>query len=110
MIRHLLFLLFLLTTSTFYAQSGKEPIKVTDLLRIRSVGEIKLNKEGTRAAFTVTSIEPETDPKASKWDYKYVTQIHLAPTDGSAAPRQLTTKENASQPARSPDGKKLAFV
>jgi dipeptidyl aminopeptidase/acylaminoacyl peptidase len=110
MIRPILFLFLLLAASTSQAQSGKDPIKVTDLLKIKSVGEIKLNKEGTQAAYTVTSIEPDTDPKASKWDYKYLTQIYLAPTDGSAAPRQLTTKENASQPAWSPDGKQLAFV
>lgn len=106
----LLFLFFLLTASASDAQSGKEPIKVTDLLKIRSVGEIKLSKDGTRAAYTVTSIEPDTDPKASKWDFKYVTQIYLTPTDGSATPRQLTIKDNATQPAWSPDGRQLAFV
>ena len=110
MIRPIHFLFLLLAASTSQAQSAKEPIKVTDLLKIKSVGEIRLNKEGTQAAFTVTSIEPDTDPKASKWDYKYVTQIYLAPTDGSLPPRQLTTKENASQPAWSPGGKQLAFV
>lgn len=71
------------------------------MLKIKSVGEIRLNKDGSQAAFTVTSIEPE---------YKYSTQIYLAPTDGSAAPRQLTAKDNATQPAWSPDGKQLAFV
>ncbi|HXO75877.1 MAG TPA: hypothetical protein VN824_11590, partial [Puia sp.] len=110
MIRPILFLFLLLTASTSQAQSGKEPIKVTDLLKIKSVGEIRLNKDGTQAACTVTSIEPDTDPKASKWDFKYVTQIYLVPTDGSAPPRQLTTKDNAVQPAWSPDGKQLAFV
>ncbi|HEY4290339.1 MAG TPA: S9 family peptidase [Puia sp.] len=108
--RPILFLLFLLTVSASYAQSGKEPVKVTDLLKIKSIGDIKLNKEGTQAACVVTSIEPDTDLKASKWDYKYITRIYLTPTDGSLPPRQLTTKENASQPAWSPDGKQLAFV
>src|ERR1700733_15062248 len=105
MIRPILFLFLLPVALTSYAQSGKEPIKVTDLLKIRSVGEIRLNKDGTRAAYTVTSIEPDPDPKASKWDFKYVTQIYLAQTDASVPPRQLTTKENASQPAWSQDGK-----
>ena len=108
--RSVLFLFLLLAASISQAQSGKEAIKVTDLLKIKSVGEIRLNKDGTRAACTVTSIEPDTDPKASKWDFKYTTQICLAPTDGSQPPRQLTTKENASQPAWSPDGRQLAFV
>jgi len=92
------------------AQAQKEPIKVTDLLKIKTVGEVRLNKEGTKAVFTLTSIEPETDPKASKWDYKYVTQLYLVPTDASSGPRPLTTRENATQPAWSPDARQLAFV
>jgi dipeptidyl aminopeptidase/acylaminoacyl peptidase len=102
---------FLAIRPALFAQNNnKEPVKVTDLLKIRAVGEIKLNKDGTQAAYTVTSIEPDADPKASKWDYKYNTQIYLAITDGSAAPKQLTVKDNASQPAWSPDGRQLAFV
>ena len=91
-------------------QAQKEPIKVTDMLKIRSVGEVRLNKEGTKAVFTLTTIEPETDFKISKWDYRYVTQLYLVPTDASAAPRQLTTRESATQPAWSPDGSQIAFV
>ncbi|HLZ87317.1 MAG TPA: S9 family peptidase, partial [Puia sp.] len=99
-----------LFTLTLHAQPQKENIKVTDLLRIKTVGEVRLNKEGTKAVFALTTIEPDNDPKASKWDYKYSTQLYIVPTDGSAAPRQLTTKENATQPAWSPDGRQLAFV
>jgi dipeptidyl aminopeptidase/acylaminoacyl peptidase len=99
-----------LAAITLQTQAQKEPVKITDLLRIKSVGEVRLNKEGTKAIFTLTSIEPETDPKASKWDYRYVTQLYIVPTDGSTAPRPLTTKENATQPAWSPDGRLLAFV
>lgn len=88
----------------------REPIKVTDLLKIKSIGDIKLNKEGTKAVFVLTSIDPDPDPKAGKWDYKYMTTLYLVPSDGSAPPRPLTAKENASQPAWSPDGRQLAFV
>ena len=95
---------------TLQTQAQKEPIKVTDLLKIKTVGEVRLNKEGTKAVFTLTTIEPETDPKASKWDYKYVTQLYFVPTDATSAPRPLTTRESATQPAWSPDGRQLAFV
>ncbi|WP_431209437.1 hypothetical protein ACQ86N_25095 [Puia sp. P3] len=77
--RKLLLFLGLSFTLTSFAQ---EPVKVTDLLKIRSIGDIRLNKDGSQAVYTVTSIEQESDTKASKWDYKYSTQIWLTPTDG----------------------------
>ncbi|HXB08639.1 MAG TPA: S9 family peptidase [Puia sp.] len=95
---------------TLHTQAQKESVRVTDLLKIKSAGEPRLNKEGTKAVFTLTSIEPEIDPKAAKWDYKYVTQLYIVPTDASTAPRQLTARETATQPAWSPDGTQIAFV
>jgi dipeptidyl aminopeptidase/acylaminoacyl peptidase len=92
-------------------QQAKEPIKVTDLLKIKTIGEIHLSKKGSQAVFTLTTIEPDTSIKTSKWDYKYLTQLYLTSADGSTSPRQLTTaKEGATQPAWSPDGRQIAFV
>jgi dipeptidyl aminopeptidase/acylaminoacyl peptidase len=85
----------------------KQPVTVTDMLKIRTIGALTLSRDGSKAAFTVLSIEPDGD---SKLDYKYVIQIWMVATDGLSAPRQLTTKENSSQPVFSPDGKQLAFV
>jgi dipeptidyl aminopeptidase/acylaminoacyl peptidase len=113
LMRNLHFLLpsLLLITLALRAQSPQEPVKVSDLLKIKTVGDIHLDKDGRRAVFTLTTIEPDTAAKASKWEYKYVTQLFLIPSDGSTPPRQLTTaKEGASQPAWSPDGRQLAFV
>lgn len=102
---------FLATLPSLRAQTTKEPVKVTDMLKIESVGDIHLNATGQLAVFTLTTIEPDTSGKPGKWDYKYLTQIWLAAGDGSTPLRQLTTaREGATQPAWNPDGHKIAFV
>ncbi len=105
------FLLFLslisLSVLQVAAQSKNELIKVTDMLKIRQLSGVTVNPAGTKAAFVVNSIEPEGE---TKWEYSYNNQLYLVPTDGSSAPRILTAKEGASQPAWSPDGKQLLFV
>lgn len=98
---------FLLTHAAS-AQFGTEPIKVTDLLKIKQIGSITLTRDGRQAAFTVLGVEPDDK---NKGDYRNVSQLYQIGTGPGAQPRQLTTaKEGAAQPAWSPDGRQLAFL
>lgn len=105
----LLCALSLLTTA---AHAQKIPVKVTDMLKIKTVGDVHLSRDGSEAVFTLTTIEPDSSTgKNAKWDYKYLTQLYLIPTDASTPARQLTTaKEGASQPAWEPHNNAIAFV
>ncbi len=104
----LIIIAFLISCVAINAQNGNEPVRLTDMLKIKTVGNIVVSKDGHRAAFTVTSIEPD---EANKSDYKYLTQIFGLQIAANSTPIQLTTaKEGASQPVWSPDGNRLAFV
>ena len=91
-----------------YGQHIREPIQVTDMLKIKTVADVNLNSESKLVVFTVKSIVQNAE---NKLDYDYNTQIWIANTTGNGAPRQLTSgKESATQPVFSPDGKQIAFV
>ncbi len=100
-------ILLLLIPVIGFGQNKGEPIKIADMLKMKQMSGVSISPDGSKAVFVLNSIEPEAD---SKWEYKYNNQIYIVPTDGSAAPKALTSRENASQPTFSPDGKQLAFV
>ncbi len=105
--KFLLSILSFLILQVSFSQNGNELFKVTDMLRIKTLGAVTSSQDGSKFAFTVTSIEPDEN----KTDHKYVTQIYMLKTDGKSSPIQLTSsKDGSSQPAWSPDGKQLAFV
>jgi dipeptidyl aminopeptidase/acylaminoacyl peptidase len=98
------FLLFIVVSPAAYAQDGL--VKVTDMLKIKTISNITSSTNGSHTAFVVTSIIPDA---ANKNDYRYVNHLFMITGDGE--PVQLTFgTESASQPAWSPDGNSLAFV
>ena len=102
------FLLSCLCLIFLNVQSQTNTIQVTDLLKIQQVNNITSTRDGSRAAFTLTSITP--DP-INRSDYKYQTQIYILDiTNGNRIRKMTAAKESSSQPAFSPNGKQLAFV
>ncbi|KUJ62484.1 peptidase S9 [Flavobacteriaceae bacterium CRH] len=103
-----LIMLLLSATVIGHSQEKKEPIKVTDILKIKTVGDVELTKDGKIAVFTVKSIIKNAE---NPLDFDYDTQLWLAKTAENTAPRQLTFgKEGSSSPVFSPDGKQIAFT
>jgi dipeptidyl aminopeptidase/acylaminoacyl peptidase len=112
------FLLFF--SIAILAQEKKEPIRATDLLKIKQLRGVTVSKDGKQVAYVIRSIEPaeksdsKKDPEKSATEipkYEYRNQLYVASLDGTEAPRQLTfSKEGAAEPVWDPDGKQIAFV
>ncbi|WP_345954223.1 prolyl oligopeptidase family serine peptidase [Mucilaginibacter sp. PAMB04168] len=102
----LLFALLFTQVYCAFAQQGAELVQVTDLTRIKQISGLSLSHDGKKVAFTVNAIVPD---KKNPQDYTYKTQVWVAPTDHSSAPRLLTDSA-ASQAAWSADDQWIAFI
>ena len=99
--------LFIALSATIVTAQPKSKITVTDLTRIKQVGDVKLSPDGQRAVYSLTSIETNPDQKD---EYDYRTHLYLTglkPGDAKALTRGA---ESARQAVWSPDGKTIAFA
>lgn len=80
------------------------PMALDDLFRFLRVGDPQLSPDGKQVVWQVTTVNPEANGSASS--------LWIAPADGSAPPRALTTNEGTtkdSRPRWSPDGNTILF-
>ena len=90
------------STTLYPARKGEHPLAAEDIWAVPRVGPPVPSPDGTRLAVTVTSYDLEKNAGKGR--------IWLVPARGGE-PRALTSPEfSSSDPAFSPDGRRLAFV
>jgi dipeptidyl aminopeptidase/acylaminoacyl peptidase len=80
----------------------RRAVKPADLALLRIPGPPALSPNGRQVVVAVTRLDLDAD--------EYRSQLWVLPTDGSAAPRQITHGDRDTAPAWSPDGRWLAFL
>jgi len=87
------------------------PIRVTDLLRLRTVSSIQVTRDGLRAVIAVASIDPD-EWRGDEIEHRSRSTLWLVSLGNDAgAPRPLTGGGSSdSEPVLSPDGRRVAFV
>jgi dipeptidyl aminopeptidase/acylaminoacyl peptidase len=66
------------------------------------VSSVAVSPDGAQVAFVVTAVDMAEN--------KYTSSVWLAPADGSAPPRPVTSGQHDAQPSWSPDGRHLVFT
>ena len=92
--------------STTVAAEERKPIVTSDILKIKTLGQIDISPDGKRAVFVVTSMD-----KTEKEEYRYNSHLWIVDLEKLTPPRQLTYGERSdSSPVWAPDSTKIAFV
>ncbi|MAH67371.1 MAG: peptidase S9 [Phycisphaerae bacterium] len=111
-----LLLVTLMTTLASHAAGAGDPTPITtnDLLRLRTIRDVEVDRLGRFAIITVESFERTGDVDEPIRPGDCATRRHLYRIDledVDASPRQLTFGDRRdSGPVLSPDGNRLAFV
>jgi dipeptidyl aminopeptidase/acylaminoacyl peptidase len=84
------------------AQSGRRPIQLDDLYRLRTVSDPQISPDGDWVAYTVST--PDTAEDRSDDD------VWMTRWDGTRSVRLTWGKESEHTPRWSPDGRYLAFL
>ncbi|MEA5140606.1 S9 family peptidase [Arcicella rigui] len=96
--------IFLLFANLSFAQNAKEKVLVTDMTKIKQVGNVSISPDGTKAIYALRSNESnETD----KLDFDY--RSHLWLTDFQTVKQLTRGTENVGTATWSADSKQIAF-
>ncbi|HEX2062754.1 MAG TPA: S9 family peptidase [Thermoanaerobaculia bacterium] len=100
---HRMFIATLVALLAMSAAAQKQPLTHETMWLMKRVGAPAVSPDGKWVVFSVT--EPSYDEKEQTND------LWLAPTDGSAKPRKITSmKAGESDPSWSPDSRRIAFA
>ncbi len=103
MTRHALILAVAFTMTTTATAADKRPMTIDDLFSFKRVADPEISPDGKWVVYAVTTITDAANNKTQS-------NLWLAPADGSAAARQLTTTDKKDRhPRWSPDGTKILF-
>lgn len=101
-IRKLFVFLLLAFSMPLAAQTGRRPLKLDDLFRMKNVSDPQVSPDGQWVAYVVGS----TDVKADKSD----SDIWMTSFDGKIDKQITFSSDSESTPRWSPDGKYLSFI
>lgn len=104
------FIFFFFFLGAFFSNAQSQnldPIEVTDLLKIRTMGKPQISPDGIHVLFSVLEIKDDADKKG---DFAYITHMYLGDLKTKMYRALTSGKYSISSPSWSPDGKSILFI